>query len=67
MNVETYAGGGTVFNILQIVPSVQSLFYDPAQGTHVARRGSFSRRVCEFNGRQDSFSRRDCEFNVSSD
>ena len=67
MNVETYAGGGTVFNILQIVPSVQSFFYDPVRGTHVARRGLFSRSVCEFNGRQDSFSRRDCEFNVGSD
>ena len=40
MNAETYAGGGIIFNILQI-PSVQSRFYDPVPGTHVARRGSF--------------------------
>ena len=66
MNVETYAGGGIIFNILQI-PSVQSLFYHPVPGTHVARPGSFSRRDCDFNGRQGSFSRRDCEFHVGSE
>ena len=66
MNAETYAGGGIIFDILQI-PSVQSLFYDPVPGKHVARRGSFWRRDCEFNSRQGSFSRRDCEFRVGSD